>query len=1194
MNFRQNFKLIVMFLLATSLAVSCAGKKGKTNSSFKLTLGGISSAYVSGGLMLYGKMLNGPSRFGKKVDASGTVSLELNNGSWEFFAIAWDGASDMQVASVLRCGKAAGVFAGGDATVSLNLDNATCNDSIFHKDTAKIDTTTFAPNVAFPQANIMTCDRNWVTAPTFYGSFNCDGVGFGAIDSYKVFLPEFIDDGGGPQIVNLGLQTDCQETNPTNVHPTISANGATNNFSSRFPMGRPGSPFLTLVKGFLGSTDCGTTKVARGFLDRIFPEGIGTAPLGFHDTGTTNFRLFDQAQDGEVCGVTGGAANPNDFFSAGNGVGHPYIICSREQLEAFANPSNYNTSLPDDSVALRGAHFKLYAPIDFNSSAFDGIGDGTQGYTGKFYGRKYVISNIFNMTLADVDNIGLFRYVGASAHIDDLILRNVFFECDDTDNSGDCNQMGALAGQVDGGGATATSFTNIRVQGNIFGGRNIGGVIGLINGSSLGTELTDIHFVGSAEAEPAISSLANVGGIVGYASDTNVSMSSAKCHVYGDGLVAGGLVGNLSILSSSSSITSSLARCEVRADRQIGGLVGVVGTSATVSNTYSFPNLQAHCSGGCDAGANKVSLGGLVGENNGTITLSFAAYASINMNSGGGTNDPMAFMGGLVGFNNGTCSPTNNFFTKFDNNSVNLFGSTNGGGCGTYHNSTSIYNFTTFNTAGWTIVNTSGSGPQWNLPSSAEGFDVPRLSWEYDKELEIPYLQRPCEANSYAISGSGTLIDPYMICKMTDFLSMTSGPNYKLKKDLEFLGAPISSPTKFGPGTYKLDGDGHSLIGLTFEISGGTPSKIGLYDSLMSGSKISNINLIGLNYKTMTSIGMNGTFLQAGLLAGTNQGVIENIFIEQSGLNLVMNNGTNIDNVSPMIGGLVGTNHGLIQYVFGGPHVSIKDTNLYMNGGETLYVGGLVGKNFATGAIKYSGLYSSVGHNAGATGFNAKSNENFYASVVAINSGTIEQVSAEGRVEIWNFDNSGAGGSFGGISVRNEGTINNSSSQVTFRQTGGGTSSKFSGITVENVAGASISKSYYAPSPWDLNDFDGSSAFTRPVNLAGIAVSNTGTLNDSYCFADLNSGSPDEGLLGCLDLHPSTPNFYFTATANGFDLTYDDSSSVSQTLSSVGWNVDDDFLYGTAIWTIEDYDRPPRLRVSDPFRDEVLNAPPIF
>lgn len=1185
MNLSSTKKLIGLLVVVIFLLNSCAGKKGKTNSTFKLTLGGISAAYTTGGMMLYGKMLNGPSRFGKRIDASGTATLELNNGNWEFFAIAWDGASDLQVATKLRCANVTQNFAGGDAQVSLNMTNANCANGIYNNNNALLSGSDFD----FFNTSIMTCDQNWATPPINFTSTVCDGPGFGAVDSYQISLPEYIDNGTGAQVVSEGLRSECRTTNPSNIHPTSALSGSTANFLAKIPIGAPGSPFLTRVKGYFGSIDCGNSKPARGFIDRDFNQGLGSVPSGFISSG--DFRLFDRVFDQEVCSITGGGTVAGDFFSSGNGQGHPYAICSREQFEAFANPTNYNSTLPDDAVALRNANFRLYSDIDFADSAFNGIGDGATAYTGKFDGRKYSVNNIFNMNILDSMKIGLFRYIGGGAAVINLTLRNIFFECGDSDLNGDCSEMGVLAGMVDGGNANATEIKGIKIQGHVFGGQHVGGLVGLINTGTVGTQIHDVHFYGAAEGEPEGTNLANVGGLVGAANgNVSINQSSASCHVYGGGTNAGGLVGSL---NSASTIIQSSARCEVRADRVIGGLVGSVGAGSTVINSYAFPNLEAHCDGGCDAGSLKVQMGGLVGVNNGSISNSFTAYASLMMNSGPGSGDAMAYMGGFVGQNLGTCANASNFYSKV-NNTGNAFGivPTIGGGCGTMLSTpATLYSIANYSGNGWTIVNTSGSGPLWNLPSTAEGFDVPRLSWEYNKELEVPYLQRPCEAN-FNLLGSGSQADPFMICRMDQFLAMTSGNYYKLKRDLEFIGPSITTMNNFSSGVYNLDGDGFSLIGIKTEVSGGTPNNLGLFGDLLAGSKLSNINFTDLTFKSISTMNMGAIEQVAGLLVARNNGIIENIHLDKSELRLALNNSTNVNDVNVSVGGLVGKNFGLIQNIYGGTHVSLNDTNIYFDGGETLYVGGLVGRN--DGQIKYSGLHSSVGHYAGATGFNTKLNQNKYATIAAYNNGTIEQVSAEGRIQINNFDDTGAGGHFAGIAVTNLGNIIDSSSNVTFFQSGGGSTSQFAGVAIANSAPGVISRTYYTPSEWDFNDFDGSASFTRPTSLAGVVFSNSATLSDSYCFTNSNSTFPDEGMTGCLDLHPSTPNFSFTASAGGFNFTYDDSSSIGQTISSIGWDVDDDFMFGTSTWTIEDFDRPPKLRISDPFRDEVFNAPPIF
>jgi len=128
-----------------------------------------------------------------------------------------------------------------------------------------------------------------------------------------------------------------------------------------------------------------------------------------------------------------------------------------------------------------------------------------------------------------------------------------------------------------------------------------------------------------------------VGGLIGSNSGT-VSESSTSGKVNGSESV-GGLVGH----NGGGSITDSSASAELAGFEGVGGLVGDINEGSGVERSYATGTVEG-----------SFSAGGLVGDNSGNVT---ASYANGDVN--GPSIDAARFtgserLGGLVGYNSGT------------------------------------------------------------------------------------------------------------------------------------------------------------------------------------------------------------------------------------------------------------------------------------------------------------------------------------------------------------------------------------------------------------------------------------------------------------------------------------------------------------------------------------------------------------
>ncbi|MDF2097469.1 MBG domain-containing protein [Aquibaculum arenosum] len=188
---------------------------------------------------------------------------------------------------------------------------------------------------------------------------------------------------------------------------------------------------------------------------------------------------------------------------------------------------------------------------------------------------------------------------------------------------GDSYAIGKVAGANDVGGlvghSTGGFIFNSYATGDVTGTDRVGGLVGFNEGVLI------LH----SHAAGDVTGTDHVGGLVGYNDSGTIEDAYATGDVTGSWLV-GGLVGR----NDSGTIEDAYATGDVTGTDHVGGLVGH-NFSGTIENAFATGNV----SGTKDSGNDYV--GGLVGENSGTITNTYAT----------GDVTGSGLVGGLVGVN---------------------------------------------------------------------------------------------------------------------------------------------------------------------------------------------------------------------------------------------------------------------------------------------------------------------------------------------------------------------------------------------------------------------------------------------------------------------------------------------------------------------------------------------------------------
>lgn len=243
-----------------------------------------------------------------------------------------------------------------------------------------------------------------------------------------------------------------------------------------------------------------------------------------------------------------------------------------EQLQAI----NMNLS---GNYALRNS-IDATATQDWNGT-FNPLGEnGSDGpFTGKFDGLDYNIFNL-NINRADETNVGLFGVVGSGAVINNVTLVGGSITGK--------NNVGALAGSVQG----VAQISNITNSASVTGTSNVGGIAG----SSGSAKWTGLINTGTIKVENN-NGENNVGGLIGSMNGGTLGGASYNLgSVTGSGSNVGGLVGyavNATIGNEGENAVTVYNRLNVTGAYNVGGIVGnMVGT--TVQNAENSGNVLAN------------------------------------------------------------------------------------------------------------------------------------------------------------------------------------------------------------------------------------------------------------------------------------------------------------------------------------------------------------------------------------------------------------------------------------------------------------------------------------------------------------------------------------------------------------------------------------------------------------------------
>ena len=398
------------------------------------------------------------------------------------------------------------------------------------------------------------------------------------------------------------------------------------------------------------------------------------------------------------------ALNYGDAYFHGSQFPHidPEVVCPTDSQAMAGSGTESDPYQVENLCHLRGveasprSHYVQIKDIDASTMTY-GWKNGfapIENFSGTYDGNGYQISNLkVNVANKAYENTGLFgelqggllkhvKLVGFVAkgrvNVGSLVGLNNRGTIEDSEVAGKVDGYGTIGGLVglNQGGVIRNSTSTVRVGKNSGNTWASGGLVGQNNGGT----------IAGSHASGAVTGSNQVGGLVGWHLGGTISGSHAENKVVGAALGIGGLVGvserNARIVSSHAlgqvsgkdqvgglvgenkgSISNSYAQGAVSGDSQTGGLVGL-HLGGTISDSYALNQVVGTASGVgglvgvSESNARIVSshvylgsrvsgknqVGGLVGDNKGSISNSYA--------QGAVTGDSQT--GGLVGENSGT------------------------------------------------------------------------------------------------------------------------------------------------------------------------------------------------------------------------------------------------------------------------------------------------------------------------------------------------------------------------------------------------------------------------------------------------------------------------------------------------------------------------------------------------------------
>ena len=430
----------------------------------------------------------------------------------------------------------------------------------------------------------------------------------------------------------------------------------------------------------------------------------------------------------------------------------------------------------------------------------------------------------------------------------------------------------------------------------------------------------------------------------------------------------------------------------------------------------------------------------------------------------------------------------------------------------------------TFNTDGGTeiddVVYYMGDIPTKPTEPTKEGYYF--IDWYTDAEFTTPYaFNAALDADSVIYAKFSESIPIYTAEDLKKIADNKSA-NYYLANDIDMEGGSWPIITYF-QGVF--DGNGYKIHNFVESISFGSDTSSGSQGWGLFRTNygtIKNVTFSDFSY----SVSAQGMLLISGLIAGENQGTIDNCHIKDAVLSYNQYKSASSGEYKAYVGGIVGRNYGnitncTIEADINGKiemYCSAYDhyDDCYASG--DLHIGGITGyndpsigetiKNVTTNtSMTFSSILYSNNSGNSATMFGYSLLR--IGGACSHNKGTIENCNINNQVEATytykGGDFSGGEVYAGGFVQQNEGTISNckASGSITVSSTNFRISN-IGGFVVHNEASKNINNCYANV------DITSNSTALNTDEIGGFVAKNSGTIVSCYASGDITTSSIGE------------------------------------------------------------------------------------
>ncbi|MCM2348614.1 MAG: hypothetical protein NDI69_01255 [Bacteriovoracaceae bacterium] len=945
--------MLNVLILLSLLAVTACSQSG-SNANLKITntfaLGDIaSSPMAAGGLMIWGQGPDGQT-FGRILKGSSEVSVNLPNGEWTFYAMAWS----QTLAGTPSCALGKASLTGDPVAVDLALDNAFCAQTEFSGGAA---TGGISPYI-LPNTKLEFCEKVDATFSTYTDACTDDlsnpnrksGKGSGV--SYRFRARAFDRIKGANNFLADEIPSACFSGEPMAAQEE---SGLAFTEATALPGGILGAtPFHLTLDVFFGTNDCDATLTSsKGKVSYELAHGVRSSLPNLKavtdpSMASARHKLYVEISPLTICSglrLTSPAAQP---YAAGNGsAGRQYLICTAAQLQAMvtSDPTKHYKLLNDiDLNHLSKGLTALSTPSWYScleeGSNFFPIGASianchttTPGsFSGSFNGNNKKIKGL-RIRLEQSNEVGMFATTNG-------IIKNIILEKPEISGA---TYVGALTGRT----SSAATLKNIKIIKASIDARerdSLGGeYAGTLTGYAFNTVIDNVIIEGT----DLVADRGSVGGLAGHSYNSTISNVLVSGIVKGainqwQGVnysFAGGLLGG----ADNSTISKSRFEGYVRGQNSIGGLVGYFYNS-NLSDSYAQAGIYS-----MERNAAPV-VGGLFGIVTGTA----------------GTHKVQrSFFTGDISH---TCL-WNNVDCQISEVAGQMNGLSNSDFVDVYYPPLGLSG----------TLSTTSVGISAFLSSHFTSNAFPNLGTAFDQTVagDHPRLltetTHPCRQNGANLSAAnqmsspyfrGTITNPILVCNPNHLTEMQTSPgaHYKLAG---FVVAPGFN--NIGPNfTGSLDGSGFGILGLKLIGASG----ISLFNEV--SGVIKNISFLG------SSVHGNGP---TALIAQTLSGTVEHLGVD----GLSWFNGTSADS------------GGLFKFISATGKLNKARIDLQMR--TTAYTGGIANTN--------DGKISNIRLNGGITNSDPATYYLMQVGGVVVTNNTSGKISqVENNINIWDNANS--------------------------------------------------------------------------------------------------------------------------------------------------------------------------------------------